>query len=285
MKLLIIGHSVEDHIKSEQNEIVKPGGIYYSASALTSIAPHDEIYLCTYIEIKNHTIFTDAYSKCVPDFISLTDSIPKVLLTIHGEKEREERYNNVVQNLKIPFDKLKEFDGILINMVTGFDIDLNILKKIRQNFTGIIYLDVHTLSRGLGHHGDRNFKLIENFNEWAACANVIQANEHEAKTLNLFDREEEIAREVLRHGTKQLIITKGQTGAKVYYLQNGEVNSIFQSAAKTDAENQIGLGDVFGAAYFYNYVKTGNIYSSLNAAIAASGIAAGNDGLNKLKSS
>src|ERR1035437_6409029 len=148
MKLLIIGHSVEDHIKSEQNEIVKPGGIYYSVSALTSIASNDEIFLCTYIEIENHTLFSDAYSKCVPDFISVTDSIPKVLLTIHGEKEREERYKNVVQNLKVPYEKLNEFDGILINMVTGFDIDLNILKKIRQNFTGIIYFDVHTLSRG-----------------------------------------------------------------------------------------------------------------------------------------
>lgn len=285
MKLLVIGHSVEDHIKTDNKEIIKPGGIYYTASALTSIASKDEIFLCTYIEIENHNLFSDAYSKCVPDFISLTDSIPKVLLTIHGEKEREERYQNVVQNLNIPFDRLKEFNGILINMVTGFDIDLNILKKIRQNFSGMIYLDVHTLSRGIGHHGDRNFKLIENFNEWAACVDIIQANEHEAKTLNHFDREEEIAREVLNHGTRQLIITKGQTGAKVYYLQNGEVNSIFQSAAKVDAENQIGLGDVFEAAYFYNYLKTGNIFYSLNNSIKASGIAAGHDGLTKLKSS
>ncbi len=37
MKFLVIGHSVEDHILSDDNEIVKPGGIYYSALALTSI--------------------------------------------------------------------------------------------------------------------------------------------------------------------------------------------------------------------------------------------------------
>ena len=48
--------------------------------------------------------------------------------------------------------------------------------------------------------------------------------------------------------------------------------------------NKIGLGDVFGAAYFYNYIKTGNLFSSLNAAVTASGIAAGHDGLSKLKS-
>ena len=69
MKLLVIGHSVEDHINSEQKEIIKPGGIYYSVSALTSIAPDDEIFLCTYAEKENYSLFSDAYDKCVPDFI------------------------------------------------------------------------------------------------------------------------------------------------------------------------------------------------------------------------
>ena len=285
MKLLVVGHSVEDHITSEQKEIIKPGGIYYAVSVLTSIAPDDEIFLCTYAEKENYSLFSDAYDKCAPNFIGYLDSIPKVSLTIHGLKERDERYNNVIRNLEIPFARLKDFDGILINMITGFDIELDQLKKIRADFSGIIYMDVHTLSRGLGHHGHRGFRKIEHFNEWAECIDIIQANEFEAKTISNFEEEEKIAREILKCGAKQLIVTKGEAGAKLYYLRNGELNFIFQSAAKIEAVNKIGLGDVFGAAYFYNYIKTGNLFYSLDVAITASGIAAGHEGLSKLKSS
>jgi hypothetical protein len=283
MKLLVVGHSVEDHTISDQKEIVKPGGIYYAASALTSIAPADEIFLCTYAEKENYSLFSDAYRKCAPDFISYIDSIPKVWLTIHGLKERDERYNNVIRNLEIPYDRLKEFDGILINMISGFDINLNQLKKIRENFSGFIYLDVHTFSRGLEHHGHRGFRKIEHFNEWAECVDIIQANEYEVKTVASFDDEEKIAIEILSRGTKQLIVTMGEVGAKLYYLQNNELNFIFHSAVKIETANKIGLGDVFGAAYFYNYIKTGNSFYSLEVAVVASGIAAGLNGLSKLK--
>jgi pfkB family carbohydrate kinase len=284
MKLLIIGHSVEDHIISGQQEIIKPGGIYYAAFALTSIAPDDNIFLCTYAEKENYHLFSDAYDHCAPDFISYIDSIPKVWLTIHGLKERDERYNNVNRILEIPYDRLNEFDGVLINMISGFDIELNQLKKIRQNFSGIIYFDVHTLSRSLGHHGHRGFRRLENFNEWAECIDIIQTNEYEAKTITPYDEEDEIAGVILNCGVKQLIVTKGEAGAKLYYLQNSELNFIFQSAVKIQTVNKIGLGDVFGAAYFYNYIKSGNLFCSLDIAVTASGIAAGHDGLSKLKS-
>ena len=283
MKLFVVGHSVEDHIISNHKETIMPGGIYYAVSALTSIVSDDEIFLCTYAEKENYLLFSYPYNKCAPDFISFIDSIPKVSLTIHGMKERDERYNNVIRNLEIPYTRLNEFDGILINMITGFDIDLDQLKRIRKNFSGIIYLDVHTLSRGLGHHGHRDFRKIESFNEWAECVDIIQTNEYEVKTITPLEEEEKIAREIFNCGTKQLIITKGQIGARLYYLRNGELNSLFQSAAKINAVNKIGLGDVFGAAYFYNYIKTGNLFNSLNTAVNSSGMAAGVDGLLKLK--
>lgn len=284
MKLLVIGHSVEDHIISDQKEIIKPGGIYYTISALTSLAQDTEFLLCTFAEKENYSLFSGVYDKCTPDFISYVDSIPKVLLTIHGMNERDERYNNVIRNLEIPYGRLKEFDGILINMITGFDIELNQLKKIRENFKGIIYMDVHTLSRGLGHHGHRGFRKIDHFNQWAKCLDIIQVNEHEVNTITPFNEEKQIAREILAGGTKQLIITKGEVGAKLYYMQNDELNFLFQSAVKVEAVNKIGLGDVFGAAYFYNYIKSGCSFSSLNVAVNASGLAAGVNGLSKLKS-
>jgi len=312
MKLLVIGHSVEDHIISGENEIIKPGGIHYTASALTSvchlracpqeresgdpisvchpcesrdpmITSNDHVYLCTSAEKENYHLFSDVYNLCEPDFIQFSGAIPKVLLTSHGEKEREEQYKNISGNLELPFDRLHEFDAILINMITGFDLKLEQLIKIRQNFRGIIYMDVHTLSRGLGHHGHRGFRQIDNFTGWAECVDIIQVNEYEIKTLSEKTTDDEIALDILTCGTKQIIVTKGALGARVFYLQNGELNSIFISAAKICAVNKIGLGDVFGAVYFYNYIKTGDLFSSLEKSVTASGLAAEQTDLTKLK--
>jgi len=319
MKFIVIGHSVEDHIASDNKEIIKPGGIYYTALALTSICHSsaspslqesgeplnnchsrslsrlvgksgdplsglkDLIYLCTSAEKENYKLFADVFNLCQPDFIQYSDPIPKVLLTIHGDKERDERYKNISRPLDIPFERLHEFDGILINMITGFDIELDQLKKIRQSFTGLIYMDVHTLSRGINHSGHRNFRQIENFNLWAECIDIIQVNEFEIKTLSTKTSDEEIALEIFKSGASQLILTKGALGATVYYLHNGELNSIFKPAAKVKVRNLIGLGDVFGAVYFYNYIKTGNLFSSLENSVITSGLAAEQNGLTKLK--
>ena len=294
MKFLVIGHSVEDHIISGSEEIIKPGGIFYTASALTSlchprekrdpmVAENDSVYLCTSAEIENYFLFADVYNCCQSDFIQFTRAIPKVILSVHGEGERDERYKNINSNLELPFERMNEFDGILINMVTGFDITLEQLIKLRHNFSGLIYLDVHTLSRGLGNHGHRDFRQIDNFRQWAECIDILQVNEYEIKTLSEKSSDNDIAHEILEYGPRQLIVTKGPLGARCYYLQNGELNSIFKSAAKLKQCNKIGLGDVFGAVYFYNYIKSGNLFSSLESSVIASGWAAEQNGLNKLK--
>ena len=74
-------------------------------------------------------------------------------------------------------------------MITGFDITLDQLKEIRKNFSGLIYIDVHTLSRGLDKYYQRNFRLIPDFSEWAKCIDIIQVNELELYTL--FDSKSE----------------------------------------------------------------------------------------------
>ena len=44
---------------------------------------------------------------------------------------------------------LNKFDGIFINMITGFDINQKQIEDVRKKFKGLIYFDVHTLSRGV----------------------------------------------------------------------------------------------------------------------------------------
>jgi sugar/nucleoside kinase (ribokinase family) len=283
MKILVIGHSVEDHIHRNNRIEIKPGGIYYSVLGLSKIiTADDEIHLVTALQKSNEHLFSDVYDKINKNNISWVDEIPKVHLIIHESEERTECYENIPQNLEVDYEILNEFDGILVNMITGFDITLEQLKQIRKHFKGLIYFDVHTLSRGFDESKTRKFRQIENFSQWASSVDLIQANESEAKTLFYLDSELEIAAEVLKHGTKSLIVTKGENGACAYYKRNNEVESMSVAAEKVKTSNKVGCGDIFGGVFFYNYLKTKNVNDSLSIANYAAGQSASVKNLNEL---
>lgn len=287
MKLLIIGHSVEDHFISGDKEEIKPGGIYYTASALNYIKESgDEIVLLTAVEEENYQLFSKVFDNFNKNYLQKVSSIPKVFLKIYKSNERDECYNKVTENLDINIDNINSFEGIIINMITGFDISLEQLINLRKSFSGLIYFDVHTLSRGLQSDGKRSFRNIPDFSKWAELIDIIQVNQHELLTLSDKKDQMEIVKEVLNTGIKYLILTMEELGARVFYLSEGEINSIFKPAIKIDVKNKIGCGDIFGAVFFYSYLLHQDINKSLETANYAAGlIASGSDlkDLNKLK--
>jgi sugar/nucleoside kinase (ribokinase family) len=276
MKILVIGYSIEDHIHLSNEEKIKPGGIYYSILGLSRIVSKtDEIYLITALQKSNEHLFTEVYNKVNRENICWVDEIPKVHIILHDSKERTECYENIPTSIDIDYSKLSDFDGILINMVTGFDVTLEQVQKIRKHFKGLIYLDVHTLSRGFDNNKKRTFRQIENFSGWASSVDLIQCNQLEAVTLFNYQDELKTAAEVLKHGTKCFIVTKGEKGARIYFKQEGEVSSIFATAPKVKVLNKVGCGDIFGSIFFYFYLKTRDVNESLSIAnIAATRSAA-----------
>ena len=280
MKLLIIGHSVEDHFLKDKEEEVKPGGIFYTASAFNNIKSlNDEIVLLTDTEEDNYKLFSPVFGNFDSNYFQKVDSIPKVFLKIHKDEERDECYNKVTGNLKINVENIDSFDGILINMITGFDISLEQLISIRKRCKGLIYFDVHTLSRGLDNEGKRSFRIIPEFNKWAENIDIIQVNKHELSTLSNKTEQLEIVKEILNSGTKYLILTMEELGARIFFLNQSEINSIFKPAIKIEVKNKVGCGDIFGAVFFYNYIKYRDINVSLEAANKAAGLAASNTDL------
>ncbi len=272
MELLVFGHSVIDKINYGKGEIIKPGGIFYTTAALANIAESsDNIYVCTTINKMNEKLFSPVFKRIKTNYISYSANIPTVKLNIHNDKEREEKYENVSGNLQFDISDLNRFDGIMINMITGFDITLVQLKEIRKSYNGTIYFDVHTFSRGLDNEMKRNFRKIKNFKEWAKCVDIIQANELEVKTLSSKTAEEEIARELISYGVKQIIVTRGNKGAKVYFSENIFLSSEEIPALDLKPVNKVGCGDVFGAVYFYNYIRNKNLIEALTLANIAAG--------------
>ncbi len=286
MKLLLIGQSVEDHIHYNGGYEIKPGGIYYSVNALQSIKDtDDEIYLCTAYK-KNDELFSDLYNKVNGTFLNYTDIIPKVRLNIYDKREREEIYENITGRLNINTTGLNMFDGILINMITGFDISLEQLQEIRNIYKRPVYFDVHTFSRGLNEKMEREFRLIPGFDKWLQNIDILQVNTRELFTITDSDYKEEIIKHILGTNVRYLLETRGEKGAVCYSIKDGKIFSKEMRALNTGVRNQVGLGDVFGAVFFYTYIKNRSVESALKYAVTASGYAASYsnlDDFNRLK--
>ncbi|GAB6282437.1 MAG: hypothetical protein STSR0008_16780 [Ignavibacterium sp.] len=295
MKILIIGHSVEDHIHSTSNdEEIKPGGIYYTTAAMNIIKNNDdEIYLCTSIQKDNFHLFEPVYKNINPKYFQYVPQIPKVHLYLNNNNERTEKYENITNKLSIPFNDLNSFDGILINMITGFDISIEDIIKIRDNYwkssptrNGKIFFDVHTLSRGLNENMIREFRKIPDINKWFNSIDILQSNENETLTFFNSKNEDEIVEEVLNHNVKIFLITKGNKGVRLFTKVNNEIISLYEEGIKVEVKNKVGCGDILGSIFFYYYLKDKNLEKALKLANIAAGISVSYfqlDELNKLK--
>lgn len=273
MNILVIGHSVEDKIIDKGHISIKPGGIFYTVvSFLSQIQKEDKLYLCSSIDEKHEILFKDVYDKIEREFLVYVDSIPKVELIVDNAGERKETYSQISQNLSLPTGDLNRFDGILINMISGYDVSLTQLKQLRKNYNGLIYFDVHTFSRGVDENLNRIFRRIDDFNKWAECIDILQANESELLTLSDQEEEATIVNELFSYGIKQIIITRAEKGATVFFSENDIIINYSKNALRVNLINKVGCGDVFGAVYFYNYIKNKNVTLALEQANLFAGI-------------
>jgi len=227
--------------------------------------PEDEILLCSSYDDNTRNYFSE-FSKVNISLLTKVEKIPRVKLKLSADNERVEEYENLSQTLNLSMTYNK-FDGILINMITGFDINLAQLQDIRKNYDGLIFMDVHTLSRGWNEDGSRNFRVIPEFENWAKCLDIIQVNQSEVYTLFPLNSEHKIANKVLELGVKVLIVTKGELGAKVYYLNDTEITSYYIAAKRIAQPVLVGCGDVFGSTFFYNYIRNKDARFSLYLAV------------------
>lgn len=268
MNLLIIGGSVLDKITCGEKIDEVPGGIYHSVLKFLQIKNHNDILaLCTQVSSKSYKYFKEVFEQCDIKYFEEVAQIPTVTIEETSSGYRKEIYSNIATPLnfnKIDFGK---FDGILINMITGKELDYDNLREIRNQTKAIIYFDVHTLSRLSSSMGERKFNLISNFERWAESIDIIQVNEFELSSLFGISDEYLVAQRLFNVGVKAIIVTKAEIGAIIYFIDGGELNFYFKQAKRIEGVNSIGCGDYFGTSFFYKFLITKNHFSSLNFAI------------------
>lgn len=286
MKLLLIGSSVVDYIHEGENTTIKPGGIFYSLTGFNSIIKNDaHVSVLTDINNKDFHLFKELYSNFDLSNSQIIEELPTIHLLLHPDRERGECYQNISEPLNVDLSiNFDQFDAIFINMITGFDIDVETLEIIREKFNKFIYIDIHSLARGLAENNMRNFRKIPDVERWLKCVDIIQVNETEFATLSNKTNEEDIIKELFLYGLKGIIITMADKGIKSFFNNNGNIEKQEIESLKIIQKNSVGCGDVFGSAFFYNYSKTNNFFDSANIANKTAGLFASCETIKEFQS-
>ena len=169
---------------------------------------------------------------------------------------------------------MSSMDALLVNFITGFELDLETLGQLRQTLRGPVLMDFHSLTLARDAEGRRHLRPPSSWPQWASLADVLQMNQEEARALGA--PEEGLgdwAASLLDLGPKVAVITLGEQGVlSAWRTPEGGVRGVRLPAAPV-AEGQpvdpTGCGDVFLAAMAVGLLTGRTVEQALNQATRA----------------
>lgn len=181
---------------------------------------------------------------------------------------------------------LTDVDALYINLISGFELDLETAQLIRAHFSGPIYCDLHSLLLAVQPDGVRTLQPLPNPAAWCRCFDIIQVNEDEMEMMAPDPLA--LAAIAMASGVSVLNVTMGSRGV-VYFAapgfdtladlnrsplgtSAGAVRTALQRAAQTrdiSGGDPTGCGDVWGATYFSRMLAGDSLDSSMQAASLA----------------
>ncbi len=277
LKLGVIGEPCIDYIHRGEKATNKQfGGILYSIVSLAVISKESsEIYPIMNLgsdEYDNVVPFLEGFKNIKTNCIRKSSHNTRVvnlfyetkdgILNTTSKKTYDREESSTEPTLPVEYEDVKyilnELDGILINMVSGVDITIDTLKKLRKNFNGYVHMDLHNLVMQTFPDGTRRQLPVKNWEDWCSQSNTLQMNESEIAVLTGGNVTEfETAEKILRAGkVKHIIITRGNEGVSLYQmktkLNNTELEKRdFPAVINENFIDSTGCGDVFGASFFY----------------------------------
>ena len=294
MRVGVIGSFVWDVIYGRdprRDPVEEWGGITYALSAFDAALP-ESWHLVPLAKVGSDLWpqarrFISGLRRAAPDAMPIEVPTPNNRVRI--EYSSDELRSEVLRGGVPPWTwiglrpLLRDLDALYINLISGFELDLETLRLIRRHFPGPIYLDMHSLLLGIQPDGTRFPQAIADPAAWFACADLVQVNEQEMSLMAPDPMA--LAATAMREGVQSLIVTLGKRGV-VYVLapgfdrlddlrrdsdrRIGTVRTALVGAEQVDAPGDpTGCGDVFGATYFSRLLTGDTFAVALQAAIRA----------------
>jgi pfkB family carbohydrate kinase len=181
---------------------------------------------------------------------------------------------------------LNDIDALYINLISGFELDLETAQLIRQHFRGPIYCDLHSLLLAVQPDGMRTLQPLPNPAAWCRCFDFIQVNEGEMSMMTSDPMA--LAATAFAEGVSSIAITLGSRGVVYFAAPEFErISDLKRSViganlgairtARVPAKprrhsgpgDPIGCGDVWGATYFSRLLAGDNLDSAIDRALDA----------------
>lgn len=292
VRLGVTGTVVEDTIDTVDGVRIEDlGGIAYALHALSAFLPSDSVA---------HAVLgvgRDALERVGEELgglpgIDLGGLKPvrhvnnKVHLEYHSDGTRDETLTGGVPPLG--WDTLEpwlaQLDVWLWNFISGMETDLATFARLKAEFGGGVYMDVHSLCLEHVPGRARRHRRPERWEEWVEGVRWLQMNEAEAALLQRGEpqplRPEEEARLADRlHGlgVEVVLFTLGSRGARLYGAEGSTATQPVPEAEP--AVDPTGCGDVFGATWLVLHAAHGRTpVEALTGAVEAASLAASRRG-------
>ncbi|MBA3341827.1 MAG: carbohydrate kinase family protein [Gemmatimonadaceae bacterium] len=270
------------------------GGITYALGALDA-ALTDEWEIVPIVKVGHDLVarardFLGGLERIAPDAKPIEVPHLNNRVTIHyqsAERRREQLSGGIPTwgwlGLK---PLLADLDALYINLISGFELDLETAQLIRAHFGGPIYCDLHSLLLARQPDGVRILRPLPNAAAWFRCFDVLQVNEDEMSMMAPDPLA--LAAMATASGVKVLNVTMGARGV-VYFaapgfnrlsdldrnLLGGAVGAVRTElvpaapARDLSGGDPTGCGDVWGATYYSRLLAGDSIAPAMRAAAAA----------------
>ena len=180
---------------------------------------------------------------------------------------------------------LADLDALYINLISGFELDLETAQLIRQHFRGPIYCDLHSLLLAVQPDGMRTLQPLPNPAAWMRCFDFVQVNEDEMSMMASDPMA--LAALALAEGVASVAVTLGSRGVVYFAAPGFDRISDMQRASLSAAHGAIrtarvpakaskhgpgdptGCGDVWGATYFSRLLAGDKLDSAIDRALDA----------------
>ncbi len=196
-------------------------------------------------------------------------------------------------------------DALYVNFLSGWELDLDTMRRVRARFRGPIYTDLHMMLWKPDATGRRSLTPLADAAAWCACFDLIQVNEDEMAMLARDPAA--LAALALGAGARATMVTLGPRGV-VYHAAPGfarladlracddasDASRARTTGALTAAVvppeavragagvDPTGCGDVWGATTFARLLAGDALADALRAANRAAGRNAGWRGVDGL---
>lgn len=276
MTITVLGHlSIDEvHVPKRSGEDVVSrvdfGGIYFSVITLAGLLGQGDVLLPVFgvgeEEYDDLRKKLEQYPQIdLSGIFKFKGSTNRVLLFAGKDGQGRVECSKNISN-PIPFSRIKpnlDADGILINMVSGFDITLETLDSIRMAVRDAktpIHFDFHSLTLGIDQEYKRFRRPLTDWRRWCFMLNSIQMTEEEALGLSAERYDEPtLINQLMPLMVNALIITRGERGATAILQDNKKLTRYdVPGTSVGPAVDPNGCGDVFGAAFLFRYLQQKN---------------------------